>query len=566
MSILLFFTGGAFEEGLVTVVSTVVVDKYREEPVATVVSIGISEEVQTYTPEEEGIVAVVSVSGEDHPVEIRQVTAVALTIGEDGGAQTEWLENVVICVVRCDEYLEERLLAQVVALVFSQTEVYEERLVTAASETIGEDYFYEERSLTIESATTGADYFYEERLVEIASETTGWDLAGVAFEQPTLTIVAVTIGEDGIIPAPEQPIVYVMSEGYAVDLWNQYSERLITVASDTLPEDNQNYFNESQFVAVGIIKSSLMDAVAPKVKGMSPRPGESAVSRNKKVSFYVVAGGLGGDGVDISTVKVTINGVEYGAGDPEFSYSGSPAQYYVEVGHPNWNYEQAVAVEINAISICGMAMIPVMYSFTAEWQDSLTRTGVGNIELYKAGDYSFDILTVEEDWVRQGVVRYTAELEVWWGRYQKLPYIENMEMMANAGNTNAQGKEILDNGWLSVKVSDGDFVPMHASTKIDFGPMFTHSKKSLFFKLLVPESAATKKYFVLGLRFEPQMFFPYGRFQYAKGIYSSAGNMIALMPNAHIYRAYVFDAAMWNELVALGIVTSPFWRGEDHQW
>ncbi len=566
MSILLFFTGGAFEEGLVTVVSTVVVDEYREEPVGTVVSIGISEEVQTYTPEEEGIVAVVSVSGEDHPVEIRQVTAVALTIGEDGGAQTEWLENVVICVVRCDEYLEERLLAQVVALVFSQTEVYEERLVTVASETIGEDYFYEERSLTIESATTGADYFYEGRLVEIASETTGWDLAGVAFEQPALTIVAVTIGEDGIIPAPEQPIVYVMSEGYAVDLWNQYSERLITVASDTLPEDNQNYFNESQFVAVGIIKSSLMDAVAPKVKGMSPRPGESAVLRNKKVSFYVVAGGLGGDGVDISTVKVEINGVEYGAGDPEFSYSGSPAQYYVEVGHPDWNHEQSVSVEVSAISICGMEMVPVTYGFTVEWQEEITRTGVGNIEIYEALNYDFDVLTIEEDWVRQGAVRYTTELELWWGRYQKLPYVENIEMMVRAGDTNATGKEILDNGWLSVKVGEGSFVPMLADTKIDLGPMFTHSKKSLFFKLLVPETAATTKYFVLSLKFEPQMFFPYGRFRYGKGIYSNIGNMISLRRNAHVYRAYVFDAEMWNELVMLGIVTSPFWRGDDKQW
>jgi len=139
-------------------------------------------------------------------------------------------------------------------------------------------------------------------------------------------------------------------------------------------------------------------------------------------------------------------------------------------------------------------------------------------------------------------------------------------MMVHAGETNALGKEILENGWLSVKVGDGSFVPMFADTKIDLGSMFTHSKKSLFFKLLVPEVAATKKYFVLTLKFEPQMFFPYGRFQYVKGVYSSAGNMIALMPNAHIYRAYVFDAAMWNQLITLGIVTSPFWRGEDHQW
>jgi len=565
VSILLFFTGAAVEEGLVTVVSSVVMDEYREEPIVTAVSIGVPEEVQTYTPEEEGLTVIAAVTEEDMPVEIRQVDALAIIIGEDGGAQTEELTLIAVCTVTRDEYREERLV-QVVAGCFGQTEVYEERLATVVSEITEQDYFLQEESLTIVSEVSGVDYFYEELLVTITAAITETDITGVAFEQPTVTIVAEIIGEDGLVPSAEQPIVYVMSEAYVEDLWHQISERLVTFVSDALTDDRQNYLHESQFIAVAIIKSNLMDALAPKVKGLNPRPGETAVSINQKVGFYIVAGGLSGDGVDISTVKVKINGVEYDTGDPEFSYSGSPSQYYIEVGHPDWNYEQALSVEINASSLCGIAMVPITYGFTSEWQDSLTRTDVGNIELYKAEDYSFDILTVEEDWVRQGVVRYTAELEVWWGRYQKLPYIENLEMMISAGDTNAQGKEILENGWLSVKVGDGDFVTMYANTKIDLGPMFTHSKRSLFFKLLVPEIAVTTKYFVLELRFEPEMFFPYGRFQYAKGVYSSAGNMIALMPNVHIYRAYVFDAEMWDQLVALGIVTSPFWRGEDHQW
>jgi hypothetical protein len=381
------------------------------------------------------------------------------------------------------------------------------------------DEFVEEPIVVLESETLSEDYYYEERELSAEVEV----LADLYIEEPTI----------------ENEVV-------------------------TTEEDLQNYYDEPLCELLAIIKSSINDAVAPVVKGRSPRPGETTAPLNQKVAFYVC--GMMGDGVNIDEVKVKINAVEYKKGDPEFSYSGDPMQYFIEVGHPDWNYGQTVSVEINAKSLCGAQMTAELYNFTAEWQDSLTRKGVGNIELYQAADYSFDILTVEEDWVRQGVVRYTTELEVWWGRYQKLPYIENLEMMAQAGSTNAQGKEILDNGWLSVKVDGGSFVQVSADTKIDLGPMFPHSKKSLFFKLLVPETAATKKYFVLELKFEPQMYFPYGRFQHGKGIYSNAGNMVALMPNSHVYRAYVFDAAMWNQLVALGIVTSPFYRGEDHQW
>ena len=168
--------------------------------------------------------------------------------------------------------------------------------------------------------------------------------------------------------------------------------------------------------------------------------------------------------------------------------------------------------------------------------------------------------------VRQGVERYTPELEAWWGRYQKLPFIENLQLRVRAGGTNARGKEILDNGWLSVKVGNGSFVQMYSDTMIDLGPMFTHTKRSIFFKLMVPETAATKKYFVLELEFEPQMYFPYERFRYSNGTYMNGGNMIKLVPNQHVYRAYVFDRDMWQDIIDLGIISSPFYRGEDKKW
>jgi len=563
VSILVFFTGGAVEEGLVTVVSTVVVDEYREEPIATAACGLAGEEVQAYTPEEQSLVATAAVTEEDIWMEIKEVSALAIIIGEDGGAQTEETAVTAVCVVTGDENLEEGLV-QIVAACLGFTEVYEELLVTIASDVTEQDYFLQEESLTIVSVVIEEDYFYEEPLITITAVITETDTAGVAFEQPGFTIVAVVTEEDGIIPAQDQPVVYIISECYEEDLWHQMDLATVVNASVVMGEDSANFKEEQQYIAIAIIKSTLNDAFAPAIKGRSPKSGETVVGLSRKVSFYVC--GTMGDGVDIDEVKVKINGILYEKGDPEFSYSGSASQYYVEVDHPAWSYLQGVNVEIDAKSMNGVSMSKVSYSFTTEWSDSLTVGGDANIELYEANNYNFDILTLEEDWVRQGVERYTPELEAWWGRYQKLPFIENLQLRVRAGVTNARGKEILDNGWLSVKVGNGSFVQMYSDTMIDLGPMFTHTKRSIFFKLMVPETAATKKYFVLELEFEPQMYFPYARFRYSNGTYMNGGNMIKLVPNQHVYRAYVFDRDMWQDIIDLGIISSPFYRGEDKKW
>jgi len=364
------------------------------------------------------------------------------------------------------------------------------------------------------------------------------------------------------IPCEEVRLVTVVSAVTGAEVQSYIEERSLAAIAFITKEDF--WIDIRTVFAFAIIKSILNDPSAPAIKGRSPRPGETVVGLNRKVSFYVC--GTMGDGVDIDEVKVEINSTLYEKGDPEFSYGGSESQYYVEVDHPVWGYMQGVDVEIDAKSLNRASMPKVSYSFTTEWDDSLTVSGDANIELYEADNYNFDILTIEEDWVRQGTERYTPELEAWWGRYQKLPFIENLQLRVQAGVTNARGKEVLDNGWLSIKVDNGSFVKMYGDTMIDLGPMFTHTKRSIFFKLMVPETAETTKYFILELGFEPQMYFPYGRFRHSNGTYMNGGNMIKMVPNQHVYRAYVFDQDMWQDLGDLGIISSPLYRGEDKKW
>ena len=405
-------------------------------------------------------------------------------------------------------------------------------------------------NISIDEATAGRDVYFDSFIVRqfLATEPAwgSWGAEQTEDEEPTVTIVSVVTCEDVLLTMVE--------------------EVLSVIAGLVTCEDLQNYIEIPEaLVIIGIVKSLLADPRAPAVKGRKPRPGETAVITNQPVQFYVCS--ETDDGVDISTVEVTIGGVTYDYSDPEFSYSGSPEAYLISVQHPDWSNEQTVTVVIAASSLCGEAMTPVTYTFETEWVSTKDRTGYGKVELYEAGgDYGYNILTLEEDWVRQGTERYSPELEVWWGRYQRLPYIENLDMRVEAGITNRRGKEILDNGYLSVKVDDGSYVPLFAATTIDLGPMFTHTHRSLFFKLLIPEGAATTKYFVLDLIFEPQMFFPYGRFRYGRGIYQNAGNMIEMSPNNHLYRSYVFNATMWNQLLAVGITASPVARGQDKKW
>jgi hypothetical protein len=292
-------------------------------------------------------------------------------------------------------------------------------------------------------------------------------------------------------------------------------------------------------------------------------PGETCVKRNKKVGFFIRGQML--DQVDIETVKVWINDVLYEKGDPEFSYQGYGDEYWIEVDHDEWDYEETVSVRIEAESVLGESMAPVEYSFTTEWEEENTRAGYGRIELFQTDKYDLDCLTINEIWVRQGVVRYSPVYELWWGRYQKLPYIESMKMYAKAGNKIGLGSEVLENGYLSVKVNDGEFTPLFEDTIVDFGPMFTHSKKDLTFRLLIPEGAETKKYFVLELVFEPAVAFLYGKYLYGTSLYL-IGEPLKIVERKHVYRGYVLDSAMWGSLITAGVIPYPTYRGEDKQW
>ena len=68
--------------------------------------------------------------------------------------------------------------------------------------------------------------------------------------------------------------------------------------------------------------------------------------------------------------------------------------------------------------------------------------------------------------------------------------MEDVELRILPGATNAVGKEVADNGWLGVRVGPtGGYAPLTPAAVVHLGPMYTHTHKSLFFKLLVPRGS-----------------------------------------------------------------------------
>ena len=95
-----------------------------------------------------------------------------------------------------------------------------------------------------------------------------------------------------------------------------------------------------------------VDPVPYRTRYPSPRNGETNVPIGNPIIFRVRSDTVG---IDISTVRVKINGQAYKLGDPGFSFSGTRRQYEVEVKPPSsaWGYEETVEVEIEAWDLAG---------------------------------------------------------------------------------------------------------------------------------------------------------------------------------------------------------------------
>jgi len=95
-----------------------------------------------------------------------------------------------------------------------------------------------------------------------------------------------------------------------------------------------------------------------------PAPGDEGVAVETNVAFHIYDFG---DGVDLSSIIVTIQGQNFYSGSPGFAYSGNANDYLIEIDLPNnFSFGEEVNVTIDASDLADVqnAMGTFGYSFT----------------------------------------------------------------------------------------------------------------------------------------------------------------------------------------------------------
>lgn len=165
------------------------------------------------------------------------------------------------------------------------------------------------------------------------------------------------------------------------------------------------------------------------------------------------------------------------------------------------------------------------FSFVTTFDPLKTKRDAPRLELYRPSKYDMQILTIPMNWLQKGTDRELA-FELWYGRYSAsggLDPVDDIVISAvSFGNTNDLGKEIIDNGYLSVKkVSDAGYTPLTPTSTYSCGYTEPHTKHNILFKLNVPVGAATTGLAFLGVRFEARMPIRYGDRVYRESLFQS---------------------------------------------
>lgn len=100
---------------------------------------------------------------------------------------------------------------------------------------------------------------------------------------------------------------------------------------------------------------------------------------------------------------------------------------------------------------------------------------------------------------------YQGQFVVFWGK----DLSSNLDLLdcsfsIKGGNTTETGKQILDEGWISVKKSDNStWVPIYSDTNYTLGPFAANESKGMDIKVTVPNNAGIAGLYSLSLDFDP---------------------------------------------------------------
>ena len=171
---------------------------------------------------------------------------------------------------------------------------------------------------------------------KLTDEIDGIDLSSVAV---IIGGTEYTVGDDGFVHSGGNvseneysiTIIPVTQFGYnqSVDVTVDCRD----MAGWQMPEESYRFYTRE-------------DTDAPYTDSWNPAPNEENVPIDKNISFHVYDNG---EGVDINSVVVGIQGTNYYNGNSYFDYSGDPNDYQITIDPPlDFDYGENVSVSIDA--------------------------------------------------------------------------------------------------------------------------------------------------------------------------------------------------------------------------
>lgn len=167
---------------------------------------------------------------------------------------------------------------------------------------------------------------------------------------------------------------------------------------------------------------------------------------------------------------------------------------------PTWIYNGAVTI---GITLQSQYRHGLTFSFTTTYDPINYRdTDQLSLALFQKDEKLHELVTVPLNIIAVNT-NIDFSLDLWYGMYEYGKVANNIRLQGvKLSNTNNLGKEIIENGYFKVKATtDISYTNLTTNTYFNVGEMHTNSKKTLNFRLNIPNTAATRGLTLFGLDF-----------------------------------------------------------------
>ena len=182
---------------------------------------------------------------------------------------------------------------------------------------------------------------------------------------------------------------------------------------------------------------------------------------------------------------------------------------------------------------------PYEFSFTIMSDIDERKTYSPQVE-FMLPSHDFPLRTLFLDWVTATGSPYIYDFNMWWARKYQVESLENARLYAEVvTDENPGGKEIVEEGWISAKVSEGNWATLNSDGYLLLGNFGTDTYKSIQLRVTVPAGHTTSGLAFIKLKITgalDQAFFGRG-FVYTDGVLYSGRDEVYI--DSFICRLYI---------------------------